>query len=159
MCEATTHRTFTWIALCGIAVLGCATARSDHIRDRASMTRGPSTLTDSDPLIALARPGSDVLTAAEWSATPTLASSTAYDVVMRLRPTYLDPRSARAGSLAGRGLPPAVFVDGMHSGGPEALRLIPAATIKEVRYVRPTDALHRYGPSYSTGVIVVRLRR
>ena len=159
MCDAITHGTFAWIIVIGVAVVGCATAHHDDGRDRASMLREPSTPTDIDRVIAVSRPASDVITAAELSAAPAFATATVYDLVVQLRPAFLSPRLGRAGRIASRDLPPAVFIDGMHSGGPEALRLVPAAAVKEMQYLRATDAMHRYGPSYSAGVIVVRLRR
>jgi hypothetical protein len=99
------------------------------------------------------------LIAADLSAAPGLANATAYDAVLRLRPGFLNPRDARTGTIASRGVLPAVFVDGVHYGGLDDLRVIAASAVAEMQYVRSFDALHRYGPGYPAGVILVRLRR
>ena len=101
----------------------------------------------------------DALIAADLSAAPGLANATAYDAVVRLRPGFLHPRDARTGTIASRGVLPAVFVEGAFYGGVEVLRVISASAVAEMRYVRSFDAMHRYGPAYRAGVILVRLRR
>jgi hypothetical protein len=47
--------------------------------------------------------------------------------------------------------------NGLFSGKADVLRAIPASSVAEVRYIRAIDAIQRYGPSYTAGVIPVRL--
>lgn len=146
------------IGVIGAAALGCATAsREVGHGDEATMQRPAASLSlDRAVTSGSARTG-DVLTAAELSLARGLV--TAYDAVVRLRPGFLNPRDARMATVAGRGLLPAVFVDGAYSGGVDVLRVFPASEVAEMRYVRPIEAMHRYGPDYRAGVILVRLRR
>jgi hypothetical protein len=53
---------------------------------------------------------------------------------------------------------PAVFVNGMYSGGPEVLRGITVSVLAEMQYVRSFEATLRYGPDYGAGVILVWLK-
>jgi hypothetical protein len=160
MVTATTLVRFTRIAMIGAAVSGCATAGRESAQRGSPSIQSPSESVARDrTMTPLPSRSSDVLTAAELSAAPGVASATAYDAVVRLRPTFLSPRDARTGIVASRGALPAVFIDGVFVGGVDALRGITAFAVLEMQYVRPFDALHRYGPEYRAGVIVVRLRR
>lgn len=96
----------------------------------------------------------DVLTARELLSYPTLRRGTVYEVIAGLRPEYLTPlRVDSHGTVVST---PLVIVNGNPRGGLDALRAIGASTVAEVRLVRPTDALVRYGPEYRSGAIVVR---
>ena len=160
MATATTLMTLTHVGVFGAVALGCATAAREIGHDGDPTIQNPSASVALDR--SLTPPPSrtgDALTAADLSAAPGLANATAYDVVLRLRPGFLNPRDARTGTIASRGVLPAVFVDGVYYGGIDVLRVIPASAVAEMQYVRSFDALHRYGPHYPAGVIVVRLRR
>jgi hypothetical protein len=160
MATATTVVTFTQIAMIGAVALGCATASRESGKRGDATIRSPSESVVRDrSLTPLPSRASDALTAAELSATSGVATATAYDVVVRLRPGFLSPRDARTGIIASGGVLPAVFIDGVFVGEVDALRSIAAPAVAEMQYVRPFDALHRYGPDYRGGVIVVRLRR
>ncbi len=158
MRAATTVKTMTQVGVIGVAMLGCATASHEPRRDRAATLRAPTTAIARDPAIAsFPWRASDVLTAAELSAMG-LTGATAYDALLRLRPGFLNPRDVRT-SITGIRVPPAVLVEGAYWGGPEALRDLVASAVAEVQYLRPMDAIHRFGPDYVAGVILVRLRR
>jgi len=160
MITTTTLVTSTQVCLIGAVVLGCATtSRAISDSERAAIP-SPSAFVARDASIAPApaRP-SDILTAAELAAAPGLANGSLYDAVAQLRPTFLNPRDARTGFTGSPGTLPAVFVNGMLSGGVEALRMIPASAVVEMRYVRSFDAVLRYGPDYGAGIILVRLGR
>jgi hypothetical protein len=160
MATATPLKTFLRIGVLGAATLACATTGQDIARDQASTLRPSPAAVVLDPSVASpSRPNSDALTAAELAAAPNLAYATAYDVLMRLRPAFLTPRDPRAGAVAARRALPAVFVDGADYGGLEVLRGIAASAVVDMQYVRSLDAMHRYGPDYGAGVILVRLRR
>jgi hypothetical protein len=83
----------------------------------------------------------------------------AYDVVQRLRGTFLHSRGITSFERADGGAWPAVFVDGTHLGSIHELRGIPANTIHEVRFLSASDAMLRYGSGYAAGVIQVTTRR
>lgn len=149
------------LATIGTFAVSCATANRDTQRDpRPTASRStPGPIFADDPLgFPLGRP-SDVLVAAEILANGLFANGSAYDAVARLRPTFLNPRDAHTGRPASRGHLPAVFVGGAFNGGTEVLRLIPASAVAELRYLRASDAMIRYGPDYAAGIILVRLRR
>jgi hypothetical protein len=160
MTIATTLMTLTQIGLIGAAALGCVTASREMRGDRTPTIHSRSTPVALDGSVATQpRRTGDVVTAAEVSAVPGLAIATAYDVVVRLRPGFLSPRDARTATIPARGMLPAVFVDGTFFGGIDALRVITASAVAEMQYVRSFDAMHRYGPVYRAGVILVRLKR
>jgi hypothetical protein len=109
-----------------------------------------------------ARPGAhvggprDPITEAEIAR---IDASDAYDVVQRLRGTFLHSRGITTLERADGGALPAVFVDGIHLGSIQELRGIPARDIHEVRFLTLGDAMLRYGPGYTAGVIQVTTRR
>jgi len=157
MRATTIAKTMTHACVLGVAALGCVTAGHDTRPDRAPTLRAPSATVAPDPSIAPQRT-SDVLTAVELSTVAGVAGISLYDALVRLRSRFLNSREVRT-SIVPSHVPPAVFVNGSHWGGPEALRGIPASRVADVQYVRPMDALHRFGPAYPAGVILVRLRR
>jgi hypothetical protein len=83
---------------------------------------------------------------------------TAFELVQRHRPAFLrvhtvpESRDPRAGI-------PLVYVDGMKKGQPEILETISASSVREIRYVTPTEACIQYGPQHEGGVIAVRTRQ
>ena len=79
----------------------------------------------------------------------------AYDVVRRLRGTFLASRGVTTFWRADGGAYPEVFVDGMHVGSLGELRGIPAHAIHEVRFLTASEATVRYGMGYAAGVIQV----
>ena len=88
-----------------------------------------------------------------------LDAASAYDVVQRLRGTFLHSRGITSLERADRGAWPDVFVDGTYLGSIPELRGIPANTIHEVRFLNAGDAMLRYGPGHAAGVIQVTTRR
>ena len=82
----------------------------------------------------------------------------AYDLVRRLRPTYLADR----GATSFRSSVPRtaqVYVDNMRLGGLEQLRNIPRDNIAEIRFFSGPDATTRWGTGHSSGVIHVATKR
>ncbi|MGE0439443.1 MAG: hypothetical protein AB7L66_01815 [Gemmatimonadales bacterium] len=86
--------------------------------------------------------------------------TSAYDIVQRLRPSYLRPRGTNSfGNAAGGASPTArVIVDGVPRGDTSMLRDLPAATVKEIRYLNAADASTQYGTNYGGGAIQVFTR-
>jgi outer membrane cobalamin receptor len=84
--------------------------------------------------------------------------STAYEVIEMLRPEMLRTR----GSASMRSASPeyaVVYVDGVRSGGLEALRNVPREMLQEIRYLNGADATTLYGTGHGGGAIQVRTRR
>lgn len=96
------------------------------------------------------RSTSNLLTAREIAATPAVD---AYDAIQRLRPAFLRSRSTASRSNAYA----VVYVDGIRKGSLEALRLIRADEVAEIRYLNAMDATTRYGMNVEAGVIQVTL--
>lgn len=85
--------------------------------------------------------------------------TTLHETIARLRPVYLHPRQVRSTSIPHAGVLPVVFINGNFFGPAEALRSIPVSQVAEVQFIRPVQAMHRYGPDYGAGIISVRLKR
>jgi hypothetical protein len=87
---------------------------------------------------------------------------TALDIVQNLRPTMLRGRGATTGvtgadasgyegSVAGV----VVYLEEVRLGGIESLRSIPAAGVKEIRFISARDATTRWGTGHPSGAIQV----
>ena len=113
-----------------------------------SPTRTNSDLVASGLPTAAGR--NDVLNAAEIARA--IGITSAADAIGRLRPQYLR-RNGRVGPTSS--VQPAVYLNLQHAGGLEALERIRAADIREIRYVPPSDARQRFGPSVNGAVILV----
>jgi hypothetical protein len=80
-------------------------------------------------------------------------ASTAYDLVQRLRPTFLT--WTRSVTPYERRL---VFVDGLQMGGLDVLETIPAVSVHEIRLLSGIEAAGHYGTTNSAGAILVTTR-
>jgi len=97
----------------------------------------------------------NVLTAAEISSAKA-GEASAYEAIQRLRPQFFRTRG-RLGSEPGGDV--SVSVDGGPLSTLDALRNVPATTVKEIRYLSANDAAQRYGVrAYSGPVILVTQR-
>jgi hypothetical protein len=97
----------------------------------------------------------NTLTAAEISSAKA-GETTIYEAIQRLRPQYFRTRG-RLGSDPGGDV--SVSVDGGPLSTIDALREVPATTVKEVRYLSANDAAQRFGVrAYSGPVILVTQR-
>ena len=95
----------------------------------------------------------DVLTARELARHPTLAHATVLDAIVALRPEYVS--TTRVGSSGLKPAAPQVVVNGNREGL-DALRNIDVSTVVEIRFVRSTEAVARFGSEYyRSGAIVV----
>lgn len=102
----------------------------------------------------------NVLTADQISA---IGVSTAYDAVERLRPQWL--RRLQQRSLAGGGGSPdvgsedvVVYVDGVRSGGRDALKQVRADAVYQMRYLDASQATAEYGTGHLYGAIDVKTK-
>jgi hypothetical protein len=83
-----------------------------------------------------------------------LLGSTAYDVVQRLRPTFLIDRTAIRRSSQ----PISVSINGGQPTATGVLNTTPASTVQEIRYLTAGQAAVRYGQRAAGPVILVTLR-
>src|ERR1043165_1131913 len=77
----------------------------------------------------------------------------AYDLVQRLRPTWLTFRGPSSINLATPEL--VVYFNGVRRGGPDSLRELELRGVKELRHLRGTDATQRFGTGHENGAILV----
>lgn len=80
-----------------------------------------------------------------------------YQVIRAIRPHFLTPPKG-VRSFGGTNQDPiAVFVDGRRETGLDALRLMLPVNVEEVRYYDPSKSESEFGPTASSGAIVVKL--
>jgi hypothetical protein len=94
----------------------------------------------------------NVLTAAEIASRGT-SDGTAYDIIHRLRPNFLNFRGV-AGTTASSGTTH-VSLDGGSLSDISLLRSIPVGTIAEVRFLSASDAAQRFGTSAGSGAVIL----
>lgn len=96
-------------------------------------------------------------------------ASNAYEIVQSLRPLWLEERgrnsyaeTARVGSYdkMGAAVIPGeatikVYLDGAQVGGVNALRQVPASTVRSIEYLDPAAAALRFGQGVTHGAILV----
>ena len=75
---------------------------------------------------------------------------TAYEAIMRLRPTYVTWQRTATGNEHR-----VVYVDGMLMGGLDVLRAIPAADIHEVHLLTPVSGAYPYPLINSGGALII----
>lgn len=92
-------------------------------------------------------PSRDLLGEAEIR---TAHATTAYEAIMRLRPTYVTWQRITTGNE--RRL---VFVDGMLMGGLDVLRTMPAADLQEVRLITAVNGAYGYALANSGGALLI----
>src|SRR3569832_1430393 len=88
----------------------------------------------------------DVLRRGEIAAHSALARATLMDAIVRLRPEYVSPTRVESSGLTTSA--PSVVVNGGYRGGLEILRGIDVSTVMEIRFVRSTEAMARFGSEY-----------
>jgi hypothetical protein len=87
------------------------------------------------------------------------SGETLYDVLRRRAPQYLRPRPTPGAELTGRSDPLAIYIDNNFAGSADVLQLIPAYTVFSVDRLSATEAAMKFGPSHSSGALVVHLVR
>ena len=90
----------------------------------------------------------------------TQPSTSAFEIVSRLRPNWLRGHSGtfRSGSGTGRNSP-AVFVDGRPFGALDSLHQFGTEVLQELRFISAPDATTRFGTGDPAGIIEVVTRR
>lgn len=117
-------------------------------------TAGPSTTSSTS------RTNPDVISTAEIDAAPNIRD--AYDLVQRLRPSWLNKGRASGGRLSTASMAGlVVYLDNARLGGLEALSAIPATGIASIRFMdaaTATASLPGLGSSIVAGAIVIHSR-
>jgi hypothetical protein len=81
-----------------------------------------------------------------------LNSGNAMDAVQTLRPLWLHRRGHTG---VGRATPVRVYIDGLAWGSADALGTISLSEISSMRYVGGVEASQRWGPTHSSGAILL----
>lgn len=77
---------------------------------------------------------------------------TAYDAVLRLRPTALNP-------AGGPSSQPSVYLDGLRLGGPDELNRISAIDLIGIEFLTPIEASAKFGPTGRSGGAILLTTR
>ena len=80
----------------------------------------------------------------------------AYEAVRQARPMWLRPRGANSINVP---TPIIVYVDGMRTGGVDALSGIPVLAVERIRFYDGPEAQARFGLNNTNGAIEVITRR
>ena len=111
----------------------------------------PAGLSAQDPPKPTKHP--DLITRQEIEALK--EAQTAFEVVTRLRPNWLNTRQGSITQPLGDVV---VYVDEVRRGGRAALREVERLQIGEIRRIRGIDATTRFGTDHEHGAILVKLR-
>jgi hypothetical protein len=82
--------------------------------------------------------------------------SSAYDLVQKLRPNWLRWRGSTSFTQQ---TDVAVYLDGVHLGGPEELRAITTTNLEFLEYLDARMATNRFGSGHVNGAILAVTRR
>lgn len=85
--------------------------------------------------------------------------ATAYEVIQRLRPTFLSYRGETSFDKSKSQPYPRVYIDGQELGPISTLRTIPALEIATIRLYRAWDATTKFGTGNMGGVIAITTRQ
>lgn len=99
----------------------------------------------------------NVITAEEIAQNP---SSNAYELIQRLRPSFLRTRGAVHGAPSNgvnniEAVDLVVYLNDTRLGGSDQLRQLPTTDIREIRYYSASDATTKWGTGNSAGAIQV----
>jgi hypothetical protein len=84
-------------------------------------------------------------------------AATAYDVINRVRPTFLRSRG-RTTISSGASEYAQVYLDGQKYGEIAILHSVPVDHIREIRFLNAADATTRFGTGHTAGVIEIITR-
>lgn len=103
-------------------------------------------------------PGSrDLITTAELIAD---SGPSAFESVERLRPFFFTDAQIHSRGQSPElptTVPLVVYINMYKVGGVDALKSVPSSAVSSIRYVRPSDAMTRFGSGHTGGAIVVEL--
>lgn len=125
----------------------------------AACSSGSGSTSGATGATPVRRGGQNLITTEEIAASGA-GLETAFDIVQRLRPTMLRPRTSSFGTNnQAQQVPVVVYSDEVRLGTVENLRTIPATQVFEIRYISATDATQRWGTNHSSGAIQVITKR
>jgi hypothetical protein len=79
-----------------------------------------------------------------------------FQVIRNIRPHFLEaPRGVRSGGNSVIN-PVVVYVDGKKDTGLDALKLMAAREIEDVRYFEPSQSMSEFGPMANGGAVIVK---
>jgi hypothetical protein len=135
---------FALLAVLGLQ-FGCTVRATPELHRQGSRIQDPDVL------------GPEVPDSRTLTGTEILRSElpTAFDALMQLRPEFLRARTLQPG---GQPQSPALFIDRVLFPI-ETLRSIPAASVAEIRLFDRLEAITRFGPQFSAGVVLVQIRK
>jgi hypothetical protein len=97
----------------------------------------------------------DRITREEILASP-LKELDLYQLIRNMRPHFLEtPRGARSGGN-GTVNPVVVYVDGKRDTGIDALKLMVAKSVEDVRYFEPSQSMSEFGPTANGGAVIIK---
>ena len=85
-------------------------------------------------------------------------SATVYDAVLRLHPNFLRNRGPTSVVNSSARTVAVVFVNETEYGEIESLQRFLASRVEEVRYYSGPEATTKFGSSYGSGVIALKMR-
>lgn len=80
-----------------------------------------------------------------------------YQVIRSLRPHFVEPPKGRRTLGAGYIAPVAVYLEEKKDTGIDALKMMSASIVEEVRYLDPSASANRFGPTVNGGAVMVKL--
>jgi hypothetical protein len=83
---------------------------------------------------------------------PKTGTESALDLIRRIRPDFLQNRTA------GPFVPPVVVTGGQRIGVLDDLKLVPASSLRQIRYYNIEEAKRKFGMQYASGVIELTYR-
>jgi len=86
-----------------------------------------------------------------------VSATTAWDIVVALRPTFLRSRGQASFNPAAKS-EPTVFLENVEVGAPPSLKQIQASQVAEIRFIEGWDTEAKFGPGFRAGVIQVLTR-
>ena len=87
-----------------------------------------------------------------------VGSASVYDAVLRLHPNFLRSRGPTSVVNSSARTVAVVFVNETEYGEIESLQRFPASRVEEVRYYSGPEATTKWGSSYGSGVIALKMR-
>lgn len=135
----------TSVLLLALVVGGCASGGgSAGTSATASMTAAAGPRGSANVIVAAEIPGT--------------GAQNALEVIQQLRPSMLRTRNGSTGEGA-TGTNIVIYVDGVRAGERMTLTAVPAANIREIRFLSASDATTRFGTGHPVGAILVATKR
>ncbi len=131
----------------GVTVTACATYRGSgagELQERLASFPDPDGVGRR----------SDVVTAAELGSVPAVST---IESLRQVRPEFFRPVRSALDPHGTAAISPVVYVDDVYNGALENLETVPKRVVREVRFLRPMQAVERWGTSCpcAAGVILV----